>query len=696
MRLTIHSRKPQMRGQSRFLQQAYLTGALVSLLLIASMAKAGLPNPRLCFPDVISTPDTFLTPPNLDGIVVGDNGWTSSFRYVFQNGTPDPNVVVQGIKDANFLYLSFEVNADPSFDTADMIVIGFDPDGTTANQRRLHIFPLFTTGAGVGGNPQLVQYWKDSATWGGPPQALPAGTIIKVTASGAGPVAWNVEMKLPTAAAAFGIPSATSFGFYFNTLVFDSGGVVAERHWPLSSPDIQLFPNNTPSPSTWGTGDYSGGCNGVSISPLDITTNQTPTSKIATDAGNIFSVLVHNDSIDSTGAPIAANQVDATFKIANFGLTSPNMWTLVPAPGNPTTGLSTIPANGTNTLSTGTWTLSPTEITTYSTLNGGHQCILVELDSPAANTTFVNKSAWRNMDFGPASVFERPAEISGKGYEPPPGGGSSYDFDLLVTTREERSAPNKTVMAAAGNQPVSQLTWIAHGYRHTGRYIVSFRKRYEIVEDVGAFGYIVQHAGEVKAWLHELKGAGLEKIGENRYRIKVPQNGAVTVNTTIEAVEPGNPPPAGFKRWGLSLHAGASIPHGNFDNLFNPGPNVGFDLEYRLTPTFSLEGIYTFHRFRGQTFGTVSVGDLNVHQFSVNGKVYGNTSPVRPFFNFGGGAYVFTPGANTHGGLNIGGGVQFDVTPTFAIDGMYNYHNVFTSGSNTPFSTVQFGVRWRF
>lgn len=155
-------------------------------------------------------------------------------------------------------------------------------------------------------------------------------------------------------------------------------------------------------------------------------------------------------------------------------------------------------------------------------------------------------------------------------------------------------------------------------------------------------------------------------------------------------------PPGSFRRWGLSLHGGVSIPHGNFNTVFNPGPNVGVDLEYRVTPTFSLEAIYTYHRFNGETFGSFHVPDLNLHQFSANGKVYGSSSPVRPFFNFGGGAYVFTPGVSTHGGLNVGGGLQFDVNPNFAVDAMYNFHNVFTSGSNTRFSTAQVGVRWRF
>lgn len=150
-----------------------------------------------------------------------------------------------------------------------------------------------------------------------------------------------------------------------------------------------------------------------------------------------------------------------------------------------------------------------------------------------------------------------------------------------------------------------------------------------------------------------------------------------------------------FKRWSLSLHAGVSIPHGNFNRFFNPGPNVGVDLEYRVTPIFSVEGIYTFHRFGAEDFGVVHTGGLNLHQLSANGKVYGSSAPVRPFFNFGGGVYHFDP-SSTHGGLNVGGGLQFDVTPTVAVDAMYNFHNVFTSGSSTRFSTVQGGVRFRF
>lgn len=159
-----------------------------------------------------------------------------------------------------------------------------------------------------------------------------------------------------------------------------------------------------------------------------------------------------------------------------------------------------------------------------------------------------------------------------------------------------------------------------------------------------------------------------------------------------------------FHRWGFSLHAGASIPHPDFSDTRRPGPDFGVDLEYRFNKYFSLEGIYTFHRFGGERLGPFGPGqvfieldDLNLHQFSLNGKVYaaGGNAPVRPFFNFGGGAYKFDPG-DTRGGVNVGGGLQFDVTTTLAVEGAYNFHNVFGVFNDARFSTVQAGVRFRF
>jgi hypothetical protein len=157
----------------------------------------------------------------------------------------------------------------------------------------------------------------------------------------------------------------------------------------------------------------------------------------------------------------------------------------------------------------------------------------------------------------------------------------------------------------------------------------------------------------------------------------------------------GGPPPGGFRRWGLSLHAGASVPHDNLGRFFNPGPSFAVDLEYRFNRFFSLEGIYGFHHFRGETLSPgVTVRDVSLHRLSLNGRLYGGSSPLRPFFNAGPGAYKFDPG-DVHFGVNVGGGLQLDVNPGFAVEGAYDFHNVFSPGS-ARFSTAQGGVRFRF
>lgn len=154
------------------------------------------------------------------------------------------------------------------------------------------------------------------------------------------------------------------------------------------------------------------------------------------------------------------------------------------------------------------------------------------------------------------------------------------------------------------------------------------------------------------------------------------------------------PADAAEKRWGLSLHAGANFPHSDFNDFFNTGFSFNADLEYRLSNHVSLEALYGYHRFPTEFFSA----HLDLHQLSGNVKVFGGNTSVRPFINGGGGVYHFNGGGggDTRGGANIGGGLQFNLTPTFAVEGAYNFHTVFTPGSNVKFSTLQGGVRFRF
>jgi hypothetical protein len=505
-----------------------------------------------------------------------------------------------------------------------------------------------------------------------------------------------------------------------------------------------------PPPGTWAdfhlsTGTSDAACTGavgISLEVIDVgTRNNDPVSGLpapdlilfrntAVEADrpqNIFFVSPKNNI---PGFTIPAGALTARIRVANWGsVATPGPWEDIPnGIGLNVTHAAPIPPTmkGNLEMMPPGWRLDAADITHFATgPSAGDKCILVELSSnlAAPNNTFINDSVYRNMTFAPGSVFRKGAEINIKGLPASANIGPQRDVYLYVQTLNMPAPPRTSNLAAApgqglikaiGRKEVESLvgsvaagrseqkdidavmpTYRVFVYHDTGQRDVIEGVTHKVLESQPSFGYYMVHEGMIEGWRHKIEGAQIQEINPNYYRIFVPNDGHTTVTTTIEAVEPGGTTSGPFKRWGLSLHAGISIPHGNFNTFFDPGPNFAIDLEYRVKPTFSLEAIYGLHHFNGATIGTVSVGNLNVHQFSFNGKVYGSSSPVRPFFNFGGGAYKFGSGS-TRAGLNIGAGVQFDVTPTVAAEAMYDFHNVFTSGSSTRFSAFKAGFRFRF
>ena len=141
-------------------------------------------------------------------------------------------------------------------------------------------------------------------------------------------------------------------------------------------------------------------------------------------------------------------------------------------------------------------------------------------------------------------------------------------------------------------------------------------------------------------------------------------------------------------------NVGVTLPHGDFSTFADPGFSFNAGLEYMITSQFSVEGILGFHRFK--QFPGFFGDHTNLYQVSANGKFYfvDESSKVRPFVNGGVGVYV-TDAATAHFGGNVGGGVLYEATPHFGIQGSYNLHIV-SSGSNVHYSTVQGGVRFRF
>ncbi len=409
---------------------------LLGLLLAALMggqAMAANPNKKLCF--------TRTGTPTINGLLDdtawGNGAWQSgSWKYVAGNGTSLPDGIAQGTRDANNLYFAFQVNNDATIDATDVVVLTLDA-GPGGPRKRFHLYHSCIPGGCPGGVVHQAKVWTwnaGTANWEGleenPPWlGIDAHVVYAGTSS-----SWSLEVKIPLAE--MPVPASGLFGMYFNMVRIDSGSNTARQlDWPPEVTDISgatasevsfFLETGTPPEANWGNGTRGGvSCSGVYFGTMDIATNQNPTSLISRTPGtaNTFSVTVHNSSINSMGSSVEAPGVRAKFSLANWGIPGTSEWSQVPAANNRPVG--TVPAAGQNTLTTGAWVLSGTEIANYAPPRN-HQCVRVDLDvDPAAvlpgnSVEFLNHIAYRNMDFEEtSSPVKREAHIGVKGFKLP-------------------------------------------------------------------------------------------------------------------------------------------------------------------------------------------------------------------------------------------------------------------------------------
>jgi hypothetical protein len=311
-----------------------------------------------------------------------------------------------------------------------------------------------------------------------------------------------------------------------------------------------------------------------------------------------------------------------------------------------------------------------------------HQCILAELDS-SSNTNIVTKSVYRNMDFVEASGFSRSAQISTKGYGAPPNAMPEHRFDLHVTTREKAKTVSEDPKGQVGyGLTESLLTWAAHGYRYSGRFITINRQRYSLVDPVGSFGYEVRHVGDpVKKWQYELDGA--RKVATNLYRLSIPSESAVPVTTQIT--------PLSYGKWSASIHSGVAVPTGSFADDFDSGLNILMDVDYRLSPKWSLVGLFGFNDFKSNTTG---VDDNYWINLSTNMRYHKPLrGPLSYYIGAGPGVYIPESGS-TEFGANIGFGLDYKYNSSTTIEIGVDYHRVFDG--DTQFLHTHAGILFQF
>jgi len=150
---------------------------------------------------------------------------------------------------------------------------------------------------------------------------------------------------------------------------------------------------------------------------------------------------------------------------------------------------------------------------------------------------------------------------------------------------------------------------------------------------------------------------------------------------------------SGRPSFALSVHAGIAFPHGDVNSIYKPGLAGTLDLSYSFSPQFSAELLFGYYQFKADS---LAQKDLKVLQFAGNLKYLFPVSPKwNPFINGGGGMYRFESDSSKFG-FNLGGGLQYEVSPKVALEAAYNYHSVTDTNPAFRFSTLQAVIRYRF
>lgn len=594
-----------------------------------TIRKRGEPSPLLPFPPHVGTPYTY-QPPLIDGFVDPeltegrrpDTGWDRALRVTYGDGTTQPSLSFQGLRrnSGNYLYFSFEVRNDTSFDDDETIVIllrANNPAGPrpehTAEDRRIIIRPLSTgTGSPAGaivapgyiapaytnnenGAPRTLDLYRWNVNaWQSIATSPELQVKVRSYIPAAGNFCWSVEVQVPTTNAVFAdwINLQPDFLFSFYVLRQEAGGIT-EFSWPrdlyLAGPaDVFLAPMPA---CDWGVAKLGTAADGAGVrvkvpqyQNLGANTTGNPadplTSQINGTSTNTFVARVQND------ADTAANNVTATFRIADWGVQSGDpssgAWRIVRTDvghNNPSLPASIPPKVGMTpgeTTFSFNWTLNSTEQTDYAAPHD-HQCVQVALDS-TSNVIFTERSYWKNMNYVPASVFERTAFVSGKGYGRYGAKNGAQRFFLHVVSSKFDFDPKKDQVDVvpppdpkqdarserkdshphydgenlkrarlvdhfpelkAEKGPVSHYTWEVHAVRETAGTVKIGPKVYPILQSVGGFGYVARHGSPVDDWTHDLSGAEVKKLSEHLYQVDVPVNGSVKLGTRLEARERG-------------------------------------------------------------------------------------------------------------------------------------------------------------
>ncbi|HRW09437.1 MAG TPA: hypothetical protein P5121_30255, partial [Caldilineaceae bacterium] len=486
--------------------------------------------------------------------------------------------------DTRYLYLSFDVNFDPSLDIGtDQLAIALRPasseDGDT--EYLIHVQPL-TNSDEKTGEVVLSKFLSTrpygGTSWTSTPEPAWLNAFMRhwVETTGVDAHSWTVQLRIPITGPD-SLDVSTDLELYAALVVRTPGGYI-QHVWPRDAPDINAFgipsiPNGLPDASTWGpvfvdaflpNEDVCSA--GVSLAWNQIGTTNADPHTINLTGPNTFFAAPYNGTADV----IPDGTIGARFRLANWGAAMPSdQWTEIAF----VTSTIDIPADSNTPAGAlqATYTVSDTDRPTYEA--HPHQCILVELSS-TINLDFANDSVVRNMDFVEASTFERDAEISTVGLGDPPGGNTEHDLwifveerNLPVATWADRIGKSFVALTRLGGGPregqdrfvgnefygwrpgwegngvapdvlsreESWPTYRIHVYRETGEFFDMGDGQLPNLKLVGSYGYYLQHEGSLVGWQTQFEGA--EQISPHLYRLSLGKDAVAQVSNTIVAEE---------------------------------------------------------------------------------------------------------------------------------------------------------------
>lgn len=421
--------------------------------------------------------------PVIDGVVSTDANWQKANQFVFGNGTTQPDAKVQMQWDlSSKMYLSFTVNHDDHYNSADKIVIllGPDPNDETKDWR-IHLHPVSNSG-NTGGAPFKIDVWRDSTTWASnaqfPTQVNPPWIKARVVtvdgpadtvnpAFGTKDNSYTVELSFDVAnslAATNGIYAVGggSMKLHLNVLrvykVLSSGveltRVAGQLNWPenASIPGVPSNPTQSqlfgsPARSKWGSalmgGSGTASCSGVQVSQHWI--NSQPNTSVLSPPAPGASSVTNNYFVELLNTGTApAEKILASIKKGTFGISPIPAFSNIPASPNPLGPSGTILPGATTILGPAAWTISAADYQsnyapTSQEPNKNYVCSYVQLDvdpSASGRVLIANRYSYWNTHYGSASTFTNTALFDTKGFEAPADGSGIQRFDLKVFPKE--------------------------------------------------------------------------------------------------------------------------------------------------------------------------------------------------------------------------------------------------------------------